>query len=97
MQKNILSKICSEKRGVSPDTLKGNNPMLVKVTEVVGMNKLTLTDLGNHLALKSGEELIQEIAALCQKFPQVRDYYQVQGSAEDELVRKCENLIRFRY
>ncbi|MGA2226595.1 MAG: hypothetical protein ABSH41_19325 [Syntrophobacteraceae bacterium] len=71
--------------------------MLVKVTEVVGMNKLTLTDLENHLALKSGEELIQEIAALCQKFPQVRDYYQVQGSAEDELVRKCENLIRFRY
>ncbi|MGA2404585.1 MAG: hypothetical protein ABSG91_23255 [Syntrophobacteraceae bacterium] len=61
------------------------------------MNKLTLTDLKNHLALKSGEELIQEIAALCQKFPKVRDYYQVQENAEDELVRKCERFIRFRY
>jgi hypothetical protein len=65
--------------------------------QVVRMNKLTLTDLKNHLALKSGEELIQEIAALCQKFPQVRDYYQVQGNAEDELEQKCKNLIRFRY
>jgi cell fate (sporulation/competence/biofilm development) regulator YmcA (YheA/YmcA/DUF963 family) len=71
--------------------------MLVKFTEVARMNKLTLTDLKNHLALKSGEELIQEIAALCQKFPKVRDYYQVQENAEDELVRKCERFIRFRY
>ena len=61
------------------------------------MNKLTLTDLKNHLALKSGEELIQEIAALYEKFPQVRDYYQLQENAEDELARKYNNLIRFRY
>jgi hypothetical protein len=57
------------------------------------MKKLTLTDLKKHLAQKSKEELIHEISILYEKFPQVKEYYQIQGSAEDEVVQKYRNLI----
>jgi hypothetical protein len=55
--------------------------------------KLSLTDLKRNLAQKSKEELVQEISILYQRFPQVKDYYQIQASAEDEVVQKYKNLI----
>lgn len=57
------------------------------------MKKMTLSDLKKHLARKTKEELIQEIAALYQRFPQVKDYYQVQSADGCEVVQKYKKLI----
>lgn len=57
------------------------------------MKKLSLIDLKKHLGQKSKEELVLEISILYQRFPQVKDYYQIQASAEDEVVQKYKNLI----
>jgi hypothetical protein len=57
------------------------------------MKKLSLIDLKKHLAQKSKEELVQEISILYQRFPQVKDYYQIQASAKEEVVKKYRDLI----
>lgn len=57
------------------------------------MKKLTVTDLKKHLAKKTKEELIQDIAALYQRLPQVQEYYQIQAGDGDEAVRKYKKLI----
>jgi hypothetical protein len=57
------------------------------------LKKATLRRLKKHLAQKSKEDLVEEICTLYERFPQVREFYQVQGSAEEEVVQKYKNLI----
>jgi hypothetical protein len=57
------------------------------------MKKFTITNLKKQLAQKTKEELIQEIATLCQTFSQVKEYYQAQGADIQELVKKYKDTI----
>jgi hypothetical protein len=57
------------------------------------MNKLKITDLKKKLSKKTKEELLKEITTLCQTFPQVREYYQAQGSSVQEIVKKYKQII----
>lgn len=52
------------------------------------MPKFTITNLKKQLAQKSKEALIKEITTLCQTFPQVKEYYQAQGSDVTALLTK---------
>ncbi len=47
--------------------------------------KFSLTVLKQQLKIKSVPELVEEIAALCKKFPQVKEYYQVTFSGQDDV------------
>jgi hypothetical protein len=55
--------------------------------------KLTLTDLKGYLSGKTKEELVQEITAFYQRFPQLKDFYQIQGRDGNEVVQKYKKLI----
>lgn len=57
------------------------------------MKKFTITNFKKQLAQKTKEELIKEIATLCQTFPQVKEYYKGQGSDIQELVTKYKRII----
>ncbi len=57
------------------------------------MKKFTITNLKKELAQKTKEELIKEIATLCQTFPQVKEYYQAQGMDIQELLEKYKTII----
>lgn len=57
------------------------------------MKKFTITNLKKQLAQKNKEELIKEIAALCQTFPQVKEYYKAQVNDIKELVNKYKSII----
>ena len=57
------------------------------------MSKFTITNLKKQLSQKSKEDLIKEIATLCQTFPQVKEYYKAQGSDVQELLKKYKDII----
>jgi hypothetical protein len=57
------------------------------------MKNFTITQLKKQLSLKTKEELVKEIATLCQIFPQVKEYYQAQESDIQELVKKYKDII----
>ncbi len=57
------------------------------------MKKFTITTLKKQLSQKTKEELIKEITTLCQTFPQVKEYYQAQGSDINELLDKYKAII----
>jgi DNA-binding transcriptional MocR family regulator len=57
------------------------------------MDKFNITNLKKQLSEKTKEELIKEIATLCQTFPQVKEYYQAQGSNIQEVAKKYKDII----
>ncbi len=57
------------------------------------MDKFTITNLKKQLSQKTKEDLIKEIATLCQTFPQVKEYYKAQGSDIQELTEKYKSII----
>jgi len=57
------------------------------------MEKFTISNLKRALAKKTKDELIREISTLCQKYPQVKDYYKAQGSDIKEIVKKYKDII----
>lgn len=57
------------------------------------MEKFTIANLKKQLSLKSKDELVKEIAKLCQTFPQVTEYYKAQGSDIQEVVKKYKDII----
>ncbi|MGK7897815.1 MAG: DUF6155 family protein [Xenococcus sp. (in: cyanobacteria)] len=57
------------------------------------MDNFTITKFKKQLSQKTKEELIKEIATLCQKFPQVKEYYKAQGSDIQEIVKKYKEII----
>lgn len=58
------------------------------------MTKFTLSTLKKQLSQKTHKELIQEISALCQKFPQVKDYYAAQTSDAKDVIKKYKKIIK---
>ena len=55
------------------------------------MAKFSVTELKKQLSAKTKDELIKDIAKLCQTFPQVREYYMAQhGDARDLLIKYKE-------
>ena len=57
------------------------------------MKKFTVTILKKQLAKKSKEDLINEISYLCQKFPQVKDYFKAQSGDIRDVLKKHEDII----
>ena len=57
------------------------------------MDKFTITNLKTQLSQKTKEDLIKEIATLCQTFPQVKEYYKAQGGDIQELAKKYKDII----
>ena len=57
------------------------------------MSKVTWTQIKKGLAEKSKEDLIKEISTLYKKFTQVKEYYQAQTIAVDEVLNKYKNII----
>ncbi len=58
------------------------------------MIKFTLSALKKQLSQKTKKELIQEISTLCQKFPQVQDYYTVQTNDAKNVIKKYKKMIK---
>ncbi len=57
------------------------------------MKKFTITTLKKQLAQKTKDELIKEIATLCQTFPQVKEYYKAQGDDIQDILKKYQGII----
>lgn len=57
------------------------------------MKKFTIPSFKKQLAKKSKDDLIKEIAKLCQKFPQVKDYYKAQAGDFKDIVKKYKDII----
>ena len=57
------------------------------------MTKINWTQIKKVLAEKSKQELLKEISILYKKFPQVKEYYQVQTTAVDEVLEKYKTII----
>ena len=55
--------------------------------------KFTIADLKKELAKRTKEQIIQEISTLCQRFPQVREYYRSQADDTDDIVNKYKEII----
>lgn len=53
----------------------------------------TLTDLKKHLAQKSKEQLIADIAELYKTFSQVKEFYQAQHADISEIAKKYKDII----
>lgn len=53
----------------------------------------TLTDLKKHLAQKSKEQLIADIAELYKTFSQVKEFYQAQHTDISEIAKKYKDII----
>ncbi|MFT5369169.1 MAG: hypothetical protein ACI8V2_004143 [Candidatus Latescibacterota bacterium] len=58
------------------------------------MIKFDLRQFKKKLEQKDKSELIQELSMLCQKFPQVKEYYQAQESGGVELLTKYKRIIQ---
>ncbi len=58
------------------------------------MKKLDLRQFKKTLEQKNKNQLIQEISMLCQKFPQVKEYYQAQEGGEAEVLTKYKRIIQ---
>lgn len=60
--------------------------------------KATLTDLKKHLRQKTDRELVDEIAHLYKKFPQVKEHYQASFfQNDDEVLKKYKKIVRNEY
>lgn len=57
------------------------------------MKKFTIPNFKKQLAKKSKDDLVKEIAKLCQKFPQVKEYYKVQSGDFKDIVKKHKDII----
>ena len=57
------------------------------------MSKINWTQIKKQLQDKTKQELLKEISTLYQKFPQVKEYYQVQTSGVTEILDKYKNII----
>ena len=57
------------------------------------MSKTNWTQIKKQLQDKTKQELLKEIGTLYQKFPQVKEYYQVQTSGVTEVLEKYKNII----
>ena len=59
------------------------------------MSKLTITQLKTHLQLKTKEELIKEIADICNTFDYVKDFYGVKilPDSSKEILNKHKKII----
>ena len=53
----------------------------------------SILDLKKALSKKTKDELINEISTLCQKFPQVKEYYQAQISDPKEVLNRHKTII----
>lgn len=58
------------------------------------MAKFSLTTLKKELMKKTKKELVEEISELCQRLPQVKDYYRSQGIEAKSVIRKYKAAIR---
>lgn len=58
------------------------------------MDKFSVTNLKKQLFQKTKEDLIKEIATLCQIFPQVKEYYKSQSGDIHELAKKYKDIIK---
>ncbi len=54
---------------------------------------LSLLDLKRALSKKTKGELVNEISTLCQKFPQIKEYYQAQMSGPKDVLNKHKSII----
>ena len=54
---------------------------------------LSLSDLKRALSKKTKGELVNEISTLCQKFPQIKEYYQAQMSGPKDVLNKHKSII----
>ena len=57
------------------------------------MSKTSWTQIKKELGQKTKQELVQEISTLYKRFPQVKEYYQVQTSGADEVLDKYKSII----
>ena len=55
--------------------------------------KFTIADLKKELSKRTKEQIIQEISTICQRFPQIREYYQSQTDDTDGIVKKYQEII----
>jgi hypothetical protein len=55
--------------------------------------KFTISNLKKGLAKKTKQELVQEILILCQKFPQVKEYYKAQGNDVKDVLMNYKDII----
>jgi DNA-binding transcriptional MocR family regulator len=64
-----------------------------KMESIGNVMKFTIADLKKELAKRTKEQIIQEISTLCQRFPQVREYYRTQADDTDDIVKKYKEII----
>jgi hypothetical protein len=64
-----------------------------KMKSIGNIMKFTIADLKKELAKRTKEQIIQEISTLCQRFPQVREYYRSQADDTDDIVNKYKEII----
>ena len=57
------------------------------------MGTFTIANLKKRLSKKKKAELIQEISTLCQKFPQVKEYFKAQEGDAGDVIRKYKDII----
>lgn len=57
------------------------------------MSKFSVTELKKQLSSKTKDELIKDMAKICQKYPQVREYYMAQHGDARELLIKYKTII----
>lgn len=57
------------------------------------MKKFTLPAFKKKLAKKSKEDLIKEISSLCQKFPQVKEYYKAHYGDVTDILKRHIDII----
>lgn len=57
------------------------------------MSQFTIANLKKQLSKKTKEDLVKEIATLCQTFPQVKEYYKAQDGDIWELAEKYKGII----
>ena len=53
----------------------------------------SISDLKKALSKKTKSELVNEISTLCQKFPQVKEYYQALRSNPKDVLNKHKTII----
>jgi len=61
--------------------------------------KLSLTELKQQLKIKNNTELVEEIAALYKRFPQVKEYYQAAFSGYDDsaVQQKYKDIVKAEF
>lgn len=57
------------------------------------MAKFSVTELKKRLSSKTKDELIKDIAKICQTFPQVREYYMAKHGDAQDILLKYKDII----